>query len=265
MKFTCYHTTKKDRVENILREGLKPLSNPSYFSSPAPYIMLSDKPWHDLHGAESVVLAINDPQISPEYFDNPEGLRWPYPILPKHIELYQPPVTEKHIQAILMHYAMIYKQHPIAIPNSRDIMNWEADILSWTKARYIHEFEIKLDIYDFRADFKKKRKHQDLKKPWPFPPGAKYIHRTPNYFWYVTCNFFIRPPEYAGWIYIKYEKGIYDLYVQKPPPLIHKDKLPEKEDRRIMRILAWRVKNMYQSRFIQGKDIGYFEFPHKKS
>jgi len=83
----CYHTTTKDRVKSIMKNGLLPNSPPTWFSSPTPYVMLSDTPWWDLNGKESVVIEVSDPIIKPEYFDDPEGLRWPYPIEPKYLRI----------------------------------------------------------------------------------------------------------------------------------------------------------------------------------
>jgi len=81
----CYHTTTTDRVESIMKNGLLPNSAPIWFISKTPYVMLSLEPLWNLNKSESAVLKISDPRIKLEYFDDPEGLRWPYPILPEHI------------------------------------------------------------------------------------------------------------------------------------------------------------------------------------
>jgi len=78
--FVCYHTTAQDRDSSILTKGLRPNSRPMWFSNPTPYVMLSVKPRWDLNGKESVVLGVRDPRIRVEYFDDPEGLRWPHHI-----------------------------------------------------------------------------------------------------------------------------------------------------------------------------------------
>jgi len=82
----CYHSTTKDRVGSIMRNGLLPNSKPTWFTAKTPYIMLSPEPCFILNGNDTVVLAISDPDIKLEYFDNPEGLRWPYNIKPKFIK-----------------------------------------------------------------------------------------------------------------------------------------------------------------------------------
>lgn len=86
----CYHSTAPDRVERILRDGLRPNSPPTWFSRPAPYVMLSRKPWLDLNGETTVVLEVSDPSILTRYFEkpfDPEGLRWPYEIKPEYIKV----------------------------------------------------------------------------------------------------------------------------------------------------------------------------------
>ncbi len=83
----CYHTTTRDRLASILKQGLLPNSEPAWFSSPAPYVMLSLNPWPSLND-DSVVLLVDDPAIRPEYFDDPEGLRWPRPIQAEALKQY---------------------------------------------------------------------------------------------------------------------------------------------------------------------------------
>lgn len=83
----CYHSTTKERLISILKNGLRVNSKPNFFSSPTPYIMLSNKPLYNLNGILTVVLEINDPTIIEEYFDNDEGLRWPYDIAARYIKI----------------------------------------------------------------------------------------------------------------------------------------------------------------------------------
>lgn len=84
----CYHVTTKDRLWSILCNGLRPNSKPNWFKSRTPYIMLSRRPYFELYDLEKeVTLEISDPDIKPEYFDDPEGLRWPFPIKPRYIAI----------------------------------------------------------------------------------------------------------------------------------------------------------------------------------
>lgn len=88
----CYHTTTRERLPSILVHGLQPGSPPTWFRSPAPYVMLSDRPWWDLNGRESVVLEVDEPAIRPEYFSDPEGLRWPHPVPPERLKVISRPL-----------------------------------------------------------------------------------------------------------------------------------------------------------------------------
>jgi len=85
--FHCYHTTIKERLKSISKNGLKPNSKPIWFMLPVPYIMLSLRPWRYLNGENSIVLGISDPAIRESCFVDPEGLRWPFIIKPENIEI----------------------------------------------------------------------------------------------------------------------------------------------------------------------------------
>ena len=80
-EFVCYHVTTRDRLKNIMREGLMPNSRPNWFSRKTPYIMLSLYPYWWLYDKPALI-EIKDPAIKREYFDDPEGLRWDKVILP---------------------------------------------------------------------------------------------------------------------------------------------------------------------------------------
>ena len=67
-------------------------------------------------------------------------------------------------------------------------------MISVTEAGYIKEYEIKLSLADYRADFNKCSKHDRLKK-------RDRIARIPSQFWYVIYGFELGAddvPEYAG-------------------------------------------------------------------
>lgn len=149
-------------------------------------------------------------------------------------------LTEKDIQALLMIWAMHEKQHILTIPNITSLYWWECDLLSMTKARFTHEFEIKRSIADYKRDFKKQSKHHVLKH------GAQYSkNRMPNYFWFVTLEFDIDPPNYAGWIKIRKRKYNFDLSVIKNPPLLHREKITEKQIEIMAKILSFRLSDSY--------------------
>jgi len=96
-EFVCYHITTKDRLPSILKDGLKPNSKPNWFKLKTPYIMLSKYPYWWLYqnreawglkpvdGNNIILLEIKNPEIKPEYFVDPEGLRWGKNISLKYI------------------------------------------------------------------------------------------------------------------------------------------------------------------------------------
>lgn len=84
-EFVCYHVTTKDRLGSIMEEGLKPNAEPNWFESPTPYVMLSRYPYWELYEKDMILLEIKHPEILPEYFADPEGLRWGTPVPPEYI------------------------------------------------------------------------------------------------------------------------------------------------------------------------------------
>ena len=85
-EFCCYHVTTRDRLESILKNGLIPNSEPNFFTEKTHYVMLSLYPYWWLYD-NPVLIEIKDPRIKREYFDDPEGLRWPYTINPKYFNV----------------------------------------------------------------------------------------------------------------------------------------------------------------------------------
>lgn len=84
-EFVCFHITTKDRLASIIKEGLKPNAEPNWFESPTPYVMLSKYPYWALYDGDMILLEIKHPDILPEYFNDPEGLRWGEVIPPEYI------------------------------------------------------------------------------------------------------------------------------------------------------------------------------------
>lgn len=149
-------------------------------------------------------------------------------------------LTESVIQAVLLRYTLDEKHHVLAVPNSTVLFNWEADLVSVTKAGLVHEYEVKLSLADYRRDFGKKWKHASLQDQ---------MWRSPNYFWYVTSGFEIEPPEYAGWLEIVDTRSGRGLIVHnhKEAPRLHSKKVTEKQTETIGHLLAYRLKNLYHS------------------
>jgi hypothetical protein len=146
-------------------------------------------------------------------------------------------ITEQTIQAVLMGWAMIEKGHELVVPNSNTIFTWEADLLTFTKTRFIHEFEIKLDIHDYRRDAEK-RKHAWLIEPMR--------NQSPNYFWYATWSFDIEPPAYAGWINVTIDRAqCWQVKVMKQAPRLHTAKASDHDRDAAARIMAHHVRRFF--------------------
>jgi hypothetical protein len=113
-------------------------------------------------------------------------------------------LDESGIQAAIHNHRHFMQANPVMIPNVF-YFYWESDVLMITRSRCIHEYEIKLTMSDFRADFKKTYRHFCMKER-----TAKY----PAHFWYV-CPPDVIPvdevPEYAGLAYVVPYHGIYAL------------------------------------------------------
>ena len=117
------------------------------------------------------------------------------------------------------------------------VFEWESDFLLKTKSGYWYEAEIKISLSDFKADFKKKEKHQILEngfkiwKSWKYNPLTKYNKevktKRPNYFtyavpWYLEEQ--VKPllPKYAGLLVLD-ENG-YILRESVKAPKLHSEK-----------------------------------------
>ena len=117
----------------------------------------------------------------------------------------------------------------------------ESDFLLKTKSGYWYEAEIKISLSDFKADFKKKEKHQILEngfkiwKSWKYNPLTKekieynkeVKTKRPNYFtyavpWYLEEQ--VKPllPKYAGLLVLD-ENG-YILRESVKAPKLHSEK-----------------------------------------
>ena len=149
-------------------------------------------------------------------------------------------MNENVMQGVLMRYALDEKRHELAIPNMTTLYNWESDLLSVTRSDLVHEYEIKLSLSDYRRDFDKKWKHISLNHT---------AYRRPNYFWYVTYQVEIDPPDYAGWMIVE-DHGL-RVVVKRDAPRLHTDKIRPGDKENIGRLLAYRLKNVYRSFYIE--------------
>ena len=114
--------------------------------------------------------------------------------------------------------------------------SWESDYLALTKSGYLYEGEVKISRSDFKADMKKKRKHQILEgtyqpKEVDVWEKGKYVGKEPekvikpHYFFYAVPEGLIQPeevPEYAGLVYMT---DVFPYWKwAKNAPILHKDK-----------------------------------------
>lgn len=148
-------------------------------------------------------------------------------------------LTERDCQVAIFTYRSNISVNPVIIPNIYFFPMWESDMLYVTKSGYLHEFEIKLSLSDFRADGRKEYKHMMLADG-----------RGPSEFWYV-CPPGIIPieqvPDYAGLAYViddprKYHEGQRTLDVQRKAK---RQKQPRKISTRDWESLANKATNRY--------------------
>lgn len=134
-------------------------------------------------------------------------------------------MDSKEITAILGRQLFESGHSPICA-NFQTIFLHECDIISVNANGYLHEYEIKVSASDFKADFKKKAKHQMLKSG-PYVKVNKkgeVSHLGCSYFTYVCPACLIREdqvPPYAGLIWI-HADGRIDHKIQAPQ--LHKYK-----------------------------------------
>lgn len=146
------------------------------------------------------------------------------------------PVSERTVQAVLMRWAMESKSHVYVLPNSNGFFQWEADLLSVTRAGLVHEYEIKLNRADYRRDGIKKLKHQMLMAASVAGPA---------YFWYVTHGFDIEPPEHAGWIRVGQVAAGWVVDVRREAPRLRSWKLDDWHQLALARALSFRITNSW--------------------
>jgi len=153
---------------------------------------------------------------------------------------HDPKVTEAHIQALMMPFIMEKLRHQLVIPNVQRLLPYEADLVSFTRNNLLHEWEIKLDSYDF-ADDKIKPKHKIM---------LTATQDSPAYFWYVTYNFSIQPPAHAGWVLVS---NTSQVKVMKEAPKHNDWKMGEDKFRYAAITLSKRVMRMYLAYYFAQK------------
>jgi hypothetical protein len=122
------------------------------------------------------------------------------------------------------------KKQLVCVPNTKALwVRNESDILVVSKDMIVTEVEVKRTHSDFLADFKKKQKHDRLKR------GSSPV----NKFLYACPEGLIQPeevPSYAGLIWITNDTP----RVIKTSPKIHSRPITASAYHRMMRSLSWR-------------------------
>lgn len=165
--------------------------------------------------------------------------------------------TEKNIQTLLMNYTMQRAGHQIAIPNitptgNTRLVGWECDLFTIGASGYSNEYEIKLNRADYDRD-EKKEKIVLISSAYENNKTIKNHQSAftmPNNFYYVTYQFEIQPPVWAGWIYVQeVERSNHftlSLEVKKLAPKLHGRKMGEGDMKYIARLLSYRLEHAYQ-------------------
>ena len=140
-----------------------------------------------------------------------------------------------------MKWLMLEKNHDVAVPNLTALYYWECDLLSVTKSRLAHEFEIKISRSDYLAD-KKKSKHSSMEIEWGVPHRTKFC---PNYFWYAIHGFDVSAselPTKAGLLRVSDSGGI---AIISDAPRLHKDKITDSQMAKMARWLSFKLSAKY--------------------
>jgi len=181
--------------------------------------------------------------------------------------------SERRIQEQLYRYLLRKSHHEMA-PNI-SLYEWESDMVSLTKAGYVHEYEIKISRSDFKADAQKYTKHivleqgsrslrdQELKLQkhdllcntnWMSKSKLTADNRMamsrPNYFWYVCPTGMLKDtevPAYAGLIHMG-NSDWYAATVIKQAPKLHREPITSAQTMSILMTLQYRYWRLRMNR-----------------
>lgn len=111
---------------------------------------------------------------------------------------------------------------------------WECDVFRLQSNGFIIEYEIKMSVSDFKADFSKKK--GDINKHEHIREGKRC-----NRFFFVTPKGLIDPKEIPDYCGLMEFDGRY-FTVPKPAKLIHRNKVGEKYYKELSIKLFFRIK-----------------------
>jgi hypothetical protein len=167
----------------------------------------------------------------------------------------------------LMGRMLFEKGHSPIAPNFMTYNLHECDIISVTKDNYTYEYEIKVSLADFKADFRKVIKHECLAKGKGVivhqgKRKGQITHLICNYFYYVCPACLIEEymvPEYAGLIWVHYDGRI---EYKKQAPRLHSIPADDKLLRKIAHNLT--QKNLFGKSYVTMKIHEQKEMKQKK-
>lgn len=178
-------------------------------------------------------------------------------------ETARPALTEKSIQDALW-WHLHQKGHRWMAPCFTPAKWWEMDMMSVTKAGFVHEYEIKLSLQDFKADARKSRevngRWDDVNECRKWVTDAETKHSRlaladpngPARFFFVTPEYMVigaDVPEWAGLIHVyqrehrysdKLSKWSMGFKIIKEAPKLHGQKFGDAERMRLGEMFYWR-------------------------
>lgn len=172
-------------------------------------------------------------------------------------------MTEQLLQSLMMQRALVDLKHQVVLPNDTSFYGWESDLLTINKSGLVNEFECKISRADYLRD-----KHKYKFKIFEDHKRQVVTHQAevikgynkawiPNYFWYVTLDFDIEPPQYAGWLKVTYNQkhAWYDVTTIKTAPRLHTEKPQERLVKIASRLLSFKLMNVYINMHVRNKVV----------
>lgn len=154
-------------------------------------------------------------------------------------------MTEKKIQAEL--FRIRRSACRLMMPNYSPRGWWECDMLAVTKAGYWNEFEIKLSLQDYAADWSKQKGSET--KHGRLAASLERDSAGPKTFSFVMpaeLAELVEPPDYAGVIGVEARGRWLGFRVYKPAPRLHSEKFNEKQTKQLLTSAYWRYWNLRQ-------------------
>ncbi len=150
-------------------------------------------------------------------------------------------MTERRIQRAL--YWKHRSTAQVMLPNYTSSRWYESDVLVVTSAGYTIEYEIKLSLADFKADFRNKsEKHKRLRDGHP----TLFV---PTRFYFVVPEMLLSPrdvPDYAGLVFMRFIRPAY-----RPQTLVRSvvQKAPRRDGGKVGTEVVRRMKEVSYYRF----------------